>query len=121
MAVGPNRRGRNKPSLAWLQGYVHGFVNVLPLILLAHSSARRSPRLPLLATCRGAEARLAVVSTGKPRVAVVDLSRKKVVARPSVGLRLHVALAQRRRLYGYVVGESGTGAAFGDLDLSSAE
>ena len=53
--------------------------------------------LLLLGPASAAQARLAVVTTGKSKVAIVDLGRKKVVARPDVGLPTRAVGAVRRR------------------------
>src|SRR5688572_5169733 len=66
-----------------------------------------------------ASARLAVVTTGKPNAAIVDLSRKQVVARPSVGLPSRGVAVTIDGLRAYVVSSNATAGRLTALDLQT--
>jgi len=64
-----------------------------------------------------ASARLAVVANGKPHVKVVDLGRKKVVARPDVGLPARAVALTLDGLRAYVVASSSSAGRLAAVDL----
>ncbi len=66
-----------------------------------------------------APARLAVVANGKTQVKVVDLGRKKVVARPDVGLPARAVALSLDGLRAYVVASGSTAGRLAAIDLVS--
>ena len=66
-----------------------------------------------------ASARLAVVANGKTTVKVVDLDRKKVVARPDVGLPARAVALSLDGLRAYVVASGSTAGRLAAIDLVS--
>ena len=66
-----------------------------------------------------ASARLAVVANGKTKVKVVDLGRKKVVARPDVGLPARAVALSLDGLRAYVVASGSTAGRLAAIDLVS--
>ena len=64
-----------------------------------------------------ASARLAVVANGKTQVKVVDLGRKKVVARPHVGLPARAVALTLDGLRAYVVASGSTAGQLTAIDL----
>lgn len=73
----------------------------------------------LLLAAPEATARLAVVATGKGRAAIVDLSAKRVVARPWVGLRSRAVALTVDGMRAYVASGNGTSGRLGVVDLST--
>src|SRR6187200_2160694 len=73
----------------------------------------------LLVATPAASARLAVVTTGKSRVAIVDLSTRHVLARPSVGLRSKGIAMSRDGLSAYVVSGDSHAGLLSVIDLST--
>ena len=72
----------------------------------------------LLVAAAPAAARLAVVTTGKPEVAVVDLGRKQVLARPDVGLPSRGVALSLDGLRAYVVASDGSAGLLSTIDLA---
>src|SRR6185436_1775475 len=64
-----------------------------------------------------ASARLAVIANGKTKVKVVDLGRKKVVARPDVGLPARGVALTLDGLRAYVVASGSTAGQLTAIDL----
>src|SRR3954454_6543008 len=72
-----------------------------------------------LALAPAASARLAVVTTGKPHAAIVDLGRKKVVARPDVGLPSRAVALSLDGLRAFVVSSNGSAGRLSVIDLQT--
>ena len=66
-----------------------------------------------------ASARLAVVTTGKTKAAIVDLDRKKVTARPETGLPTRGVALTLDGLRAYVVSSTGSAGRLSVLDLQT--
>ena len=67
-------------------------------------------------TAAPASARLAVIANGKPQVKVVDLGRKKVVARPDVGLPARAVTLTLDGLRAYVVASNSRAGRLAAVD-----
>ena len=72
----------------------------------------------LLVPAAPAAARLAVVTTGKPEVAVVDLGRKQVLARPGVGLPSRGVALSLDGMRAYVVASDGSAGLLSTIELA---
>ena len=66
-----------------------------------------------------ASARLAVVTTGKSKAAIVDLGRKKVVARPDVGLPSRAVALTLDGLRAYIVSGNDSTGRLSVVDLQT--
>ena len=94
----------------------------LPLVSSADAPFRPLTTLALFAcalAAPAAPARLAVVANGKTQVKVVDLGRKKVVARPDVGLPARAVALSLDGLRAYVVASGSTAGRLAAIDLVS--
>src|SRR5688500_16817225 len=75
----------------------------------------------LLLGASAASARLAVVTTGRSHVAIVDLSSRKVLARPTVGLRSKGIAMSRDGLSAYVVSGDNRAGLLSVIDLATRQ